>query len=89
VRDCKDAWKALGRVHYETLGTEQGSKTFRRSLYVVKDIRAGDVLTNDNIRSIRPGLGLPPSRLWNVLGKTASRDIARGEPLAMDMIEPA
>jgi N-acetylneuraminate synthase len=56
---------------------------------VVKDIRAGDVVTTDNIRSIRPGLGLPPSRLWNVLGKTASRDIARGEPLAMDMIEPA
>ena len=86
VRDCKDAWKALGRVHYETLGTEQGSKTFRRSLYVVKDIKAGEVLTHDNIRSIRPGLGLPPSHLWNVVGKTASRDLARGEPLVMEMI---
>lgn len=86
VRDCKDAWKALGRVHYETLGTEAGSKTFRRSLYVVKDVKAGEVLTKDNIRSIRPGLGLPPARLWDVLGKVASRDLARGEPLALDMI---
>lgn len=85
VRDCKDAWKALGRVHYDTLGTEQGSKTFRRSLYVVKDVKAGEALSKDNIRSIRPGLGLPPSRLWHVLGKTATRDLARGEPLAADM----
>ncbi len=86
VRDCKDAWKALGRVHYETLGTEAGSKTFRRSLYVVEDVKAGEVFTKDNIRSIRPGLGLSPVRLWDVLGKVASRDLARGEPLAQDMI---
>lgn len=85
VRDCKDAWRALGRVHYDTLGTEQGSKTFRRSLYVVRDVRAGEPLTHDNIRSIRPGLGLPPSRLWSVLGKRAARDLTRGEPLAADM----
>ncbi|MDI7776124.1 pseudaminic acid synthase [Asticcacaulis sp. EMRT-3] len=86
VRDCKDAWKALGHVHYDTLGTEQGSKTFRRSLYVVRDVKAGEVLTKDNIRSIRPGLGLSPARLWNVLGKVATRDLVRGEPLAMDMV---
>ena len=86
VRDCKDAWRALGRVHYETLGTEQGSKTFRRSLYVVKDIKAGEALTKENVRSIRPGLGLPPSRLWDVIGKAASRDLMRGEPLADNMI---
>jgi len=81
VRDCKDAWKALGHVHYETLGTEQGSKTFRRSLYVVQDVRAGEPLTRDNIRSIRPGLGLPPSRLWHAVGKRATRDLKCGEPL--------
>ena len=81
VRDCKDAWKALGHVHYDTLGTEAGSKTFRRSLYVVRDVRAGEPLTRDNIRSIRPGLGLPPARLWSVLGKSATRDLQRGEPL--------
>ena len=86
VRDCKDAHKALGRVHYDTLGSERGSKTFRRSLYVVADIKQGEELTKANVRSIRPGLGLPPVRLWDVLGKAASRDIARGEPLADEMI---
>jgi N-acetylneuraminate synthase len=86
VRDCKDAWKALGHVHYDTLGSERTSKTFRRSLYVVKDVKKGERLTKDNIRSIRPGLGLPPVRLWDVLGRTASRDLARGEPLANDMV---
>ena len=86
VRDCKDAWKALGRVHYDTLGSERGSKTFRRSLYVVQDVKKGEVLTKDNVRSIRPGLGLPPVRLWDVLGKPASRDLLRGEPLSDEMI---
>lgn len=85
VRDCKDAWKALGHVHYDTLGTEAGSKTFRRSLYVVRDVKAGEPLTKDSVRSIRPGLGLPPARLWSVLGRTATRDLKRGEPLAADM----
>ncbi len=82
VRDCKDAWRALGHVHYQTLGIESGSKTFRRSLYVMADVKKGEALTKDNIRSIRPGLGLPPARLWDVLGKPAARDLQRGEPLA-------
>ena len=86
TRDCKDAWRALGHVHYDTLGSERGSKTFRRSLYVVADVKNGEVLTKDNVRSIRPGLGLPPVRLWDVLGKPASRDIARGEPLSDEMV---
>lgn len=86
VRDCKAAWGALGQVHYDTLGTEQGSKTFRRSLYVVDDVKAGEPLTKANVRSIRPGLGLPPVRLWDVLGQRAARDLVRGEPLSDDMI---
>lgn len=85
VRDCKDAWRALGHVHYDTLGSEGASKTVRRSLYVVKPVRAGEALSHDNIRSIRPGLGLPPVRLWDVVGKVATRDLAFGEPLAEDM----
>ncbi|MDC7682708.1 pseudaminic acid synthase [Asticcacaulis sp. BYS171W] len=86
VNDCKDAWAALGQIHYDTLGSERGSKQFRRSLYVVEDIKAGEPFTKANVKSIRPGLGLPPVRLWDVLDKTASRDIARGEPLRDDMI---
>ena len=87
VKDCKDAWRALGHVHYQTLGIEQGSKTFRRSLYVVADVKKGEPLTRGNVRSIRPGLGLPPVRLWDVVGKPAARDLKRGEPLADDMID--
>ncbi len=86
VRDCKDAWRALGRVHYDTLGSERTNKQFRRSLYVVKDVKQGEVLTKDNVRSIRPGLGLAPVRLWDVLGKPAARDLSRGEPLSDDMV---
>lgn len=87
VDDCKNTWKALGQVHYDTLGSEGASKTVRRSLYVVKPIKKGEPLTKDNVRSIRPGLGLPPARLWDVLGKTASRDLGFGEPLTDDMID--
>ena len=86
VRDCKDAWDALGCVHYDTLGSERANLQFRRSLYVVADIKAGEALTRDNIRSIRPGNGLPPARLWDVLGKTARRDLKRGEALTDDML---
>ncbi|MFN3808302.1 pseudaminic acid synthase [Asticcacaulis sp.] len=86
VKDCKDAWAALGHVHYDLVGSERTSRTFRRSLYVVADIKAGDPFTGANVRSVRPGLGLPPVRLWDVLGKTAARDIVSGEPLSDDMV---
>jgi N-acetylneuraminate synthase len=86
VRDCKDAWKALGRVHYDVLGSERGSLQFRRSLYVAADVKAGETLSRANVRSIRPGNGLPPADLEKVLGRPAARDLARGEPLAWDMV---
>lgn len=87
VRDCKAAHLALGKVHYQTLPSEQGSKQFRRSLYAVADIRAGELISKANVRSIRPGLGLPPVRLWELLGKRAACDINRGEPLSAAMID--
>jgi N-acetylneuraminate synthase len=59
---------------------------FRRSLYVVADVSPGEAFTSKNIRSIRPGLGLPPARLRDVLGRTATRAIKRGEPLSEDMV---
>ncbi|MFN3513524.1 MAG: pseudaminic acid synthase [Phenylobacterium sp.] len=86
VRDCKDGWKALGRAHYDTLGSERGSLLFRRSLYVIADVKAGEPLTRANVRSIRPGNGMPPAELERVLGKPAVRDLARGEPLVWDMV---
>jgi N-acetylneuraminate synthase len=84
VEDCKRAWRALGRVTYDLQGCERGSIAFRRSVYVVKDVAAGDELTPENIRSIRPGYGLPPKQLPEVLGKHAARDLKRGEPLKLE-----
>jgi N-acetylneuraminate synthase len=68
------------------LGSERGNVQFRRSLYVAADVKAGEPLTRANVRSIRPGNGLPPADLEKVLGRAASRDLARGEPLAWDMV---
>lgn len=87
VRDCKDAWTALGRAHYDLLGSETANRQFRRSLYISADVKAGEVLTRANVRSIRPGNGLPPAELAKVLGKPAARDLSRGEPLAWDMLD--
>ena len=87
VSDCKLAYQSLGRAHFETLGSEQGSRQFRRSLYVMQDIARGELIGNEHVRSIRPGLGMPPAKLWDVLGKPAARDLKRGEPLFADMVE--
>lgn len=86
VGDTKNAWAALGAAHYDVLGAEQGSLLFRRSLYVTADVKAGEPLSRANIRSVRPGNGLPPAELDKVLGKTATRDLARGEPLDWSMV---
>ena len=87
VEDCKRAWVSLGKATYDLQGCERGSTVFRRSLYVVEDIAAGEALTTGNVRSIRPGYGLPPKMLPEVLGKTAARDLPRGTPLSMDAVE--
>jgi N-acetylneuraminate synthase len=81
VEDCKRAWRALGHATYDLQGCEGGSVVFRRSLYVVRDIAPGEELTRDNVRSIRPGYGLAPKHLPQVLGRRAARHLKRGEPL--------
>jgi len=85
--DCRTAWNALGEISYTRKPSEAGSAVFRRSLYVVADIPAGAPLTRDNIRAIRPGHGLAPKHLDTVLGRRATRALARGDALAWDMIE--
>jgi pseudaminic acid synthase len=86
VRDCKDAWRALGTASFNRGGVERANAQFRRSLYVVADVAAGETLTKANVRSIRPGLGMAPKHLPEVLGKRAARALKRGEPLSADMI---
>jgi len=81
VRSCRDAWLSLGQVNYARKASEADNLTFRRSLFAVTDIRAGEMFTSDNVRSIRPGHGLAPKFLPQVLGRHAARDIAKGEPI--------
>jgi len=86
VIEAERAWQALGAVRYGATEKEKNSLAFRRSLYVVRDLRAGEVLTRDNVRAIRPGLGLPPKHLDSILGKKITRDAPRGTPLTRDLV---
>jgi len=87
VTAVRTAERALGTVHYGVSPEEAASRVFRRSLFVVKDVRAGEPFTADNVRSIRPGHGLHPRHLDEVLTMRAARDIARGTPLDWPLVE--
>lgn len=86
VVETERAWQALGQVSYGPTDAEKKSMQFRRSLYVVKDLEAGDVITRENVRAIRPGLGLPPKYLEQVLGRTVKHDLKRGTALAWRLL---
>lgn len=85
-RGARVAWNSLGRVDYGRKSSEIGNVLFRRSLYIVEDLAAGAILTSQNLRSIRPGYGLPPKHLEALLGKRVVREIKRGMPVSWDMI---
>lgn len=87
VSQCRAAWAALGHVNYALEESEKGSLVFRRSLYVVADVPAGTVITEDMVRSIRPGYGLAPKHLKDVLGRKARRDLTRGTRFDWTMVE--
>ncbi|MCX6158525.1 MAG: pseudaminic acid synthase [Ignavibacteriae bacterium] len=86
VKSIREVEKALGKVEYEITEKAKKGKVFGRSLFVVKDIKAGDVFTETNIRSIRPGYGLHPKYYNEIIGKIASKDVERGEPLNWEMV---
>jgi len=86
VKDCHTAWEALGRISYDIAPSEASTYLCRRSLYAVADITEGAILSERNVRSIRPGFGLPPKYLPDILGKSARRTIKRGTPLTWDDI---
>jgi N-acetylneuraminate synthase len=85
VEETKRTWQALGKVQYGPTETEMRSKVFRRSLYITQDLLAGEILTQENIRSIRPGHGLPPKYLEIVLGKKINREAKKGTPVTWDL----
>jgi N-acetylneuraminate synthase len=80
------AEKALGEVHFGLSGKEEASRAFRRSLFVVEDVKQGEVFTAENVRSIRPGNGLHTRHLKDVLGRSAAQGIKRGTPLSWDFV---
>lgn len=89
VVETERAWMALGEVRYGLMEKERDSLIFRRSLYVTEDLAAGDVLTEQNLRTIRPGLGLPPKYLETLMGKRVGRTVRRGTPMSWDLLSPA
>jgi pseudaminic acid synthase len=82
VNETENAWQALGKISYGPTEKEKVSLVFRRSLYVVEDMKAWDVITEKNVRSIRPGYGLPPKYIDVVVGKKVNRDVKRGTGLS-------
>ena len=83
-QDCKTAWAALGRVDYGRKSSEKGNVKFRRSLYYVKDLKAGDLITADAVRSVRPGYGLPPKYLQYSINKRVNINVTAGMPVSLD-----
>ena len=86
VVETERAWKALGSVSYGPTNSEKDSLVFRRSLYITEDVKAGDVLTKDNLRAIRPGHGLPPKYYEMLLGKRINSDVIKGTPMSVGLI---
>jgi len=84
--ETERAWQALGQVSYGATAAEEKSLMFRRSLYIVKDLQAGECLNEENVRAIRPGLGLPTKYREQVLGKTLKKAVVRGTALTWDLI---
>lgn len=83
---AKTAWRALGQVNYARKSSEQANVKFRRSLYVVKPLKAGEMITPEHIKSVRPGYGLAPKYWDEVLGKKAKFDISKGTALSWEML---
>lgn len=86
--ETERAWQAVGQVSYGPTASEMKSLAFRRSLYVALDLKAGDVLNRENLRCVRPGFGLPPKHLDNLLGQRVGRDVVAGTPMAWALLSP-
>ncbi len=87
VQAVRETEKALGTTELSPSQQEEPSRVFRRSLFVVQDVLAGETFTEENLRSIRPGYGLPPKHLHQILGKKATREVKRGTPMAWDLCQ--
>lgn len=84
---ARTAWQAMGKVDYGRKSSEQGNVQFRRSIYFVKDMQAGETITEDSIRSVRPGYGLAPKHFENLVGRKLKADVAFATPASWDLVE--
>lgn len=87
VDQSRAVWQALGQISYGPTSAEEGSLKFRRSIYVVRDMRAGEILAQGDLRVVRPGLGLAPKYLESLIGRSIRQDVSAGTPTSWDMIE--
>src|SRR3989338_3104397 len=85
TEESERAWEALGSVKYEKNLAEEKSKQFRRSIYFVRDLSEGKIITQDDIRCIRPGYGLAPKHYFDIIGRAIKKNIKRGQPVAWDV----
>ena len=86
-KDSKIAWQAVGKVNYQRKKSEEGNMVFRRSLYAVKDIAEGERFTTKNVKSIRPGYGLKPKYLNQIIGCQSLKNIQAGTPISFNFIK--
>lgn len=84
--DTKTAWRALGKVDYGRKSSEVGNVKFRRSLYFVQDLNEGDIVTEEHVKSVRPGYGLAPKHMKSVLGRRVLKDVKAMSPVALDVL---
>lgn len=84
---AKTAWKSLGQINYERTQSERGNVKFRRSLYFVRSLEAGAIITAEDIRSVRPGYGLPPKFFDQILGSRILRSVEKNTPVTLESIE--
>ena len=87
VIETERAWQALGGIQYGPTDAERSSLAYRRSLYVAQDMEAGDVLTTSNLRAVRPGYGLPPKHLDELLGRKVNRAVKKGTPMSWTLVD--
>jgi len=85
-RDSKTVWNSIGSVDYGMKSCEKGNVQFRRSLYFVKNMSCGDIVTEESVKSVRPGYGLPPKHLSHVIGRTVTSDIKFGDPVTTKVL---
>lgn len=85
-RDVRTAWEAVGLVDYGRKSSELGNVKFRRSLYFVRDLEAGEAITEDSVRSVRPGYGLPPKMLDDIIGRAVTRSVSKNTPVRQEDI---